>query len=49
MQQKQYSRAIEYFKAAEDCPDKPSSNDLRAKRDECLRAIREIEENRKQN
>lgn len=48
MQQKQYSRAIEYFKAAEDCPDKPSSNDLRAKRDECLRAIREIEENRKQ-
>lgn len=48
MQQKQYSRAIEYFKAAEDCPDKPSSNDLRAKRDECLRALREIEENRKQ-
>lgn len=48
MQQKQYSRAIEYFKAAEDCPDKPSSNDLRAKMDECLRAIREIEENRKQ-
>ena len=47
MQQKQYSRAIEYFKAAEDCPDKPSSNDLRAKRDECLRAIREIEEIRK--
>lgn len=46
MQQKQYSRAIEYFKAAEDCPDKPSSNDLRAKRDECLRAIREIEEER---
>ena len=49
MQQKQYSRAIEYFKAAEDCPDKPSSNDLRTKREECLRAIREIvEENRKQ-
>lgn len=47
MQQKQYSRAIEYFKAAEDCPDMPPSNDLRAKRDECLRAIREIEETRK--
>ena len=39
MQQKQYSKAIEYFRAAEDCPDKPSSNDLQAKRNECLRAI----------
>lgn len=46
MQQKQYSKAIEYFRAAEDCPDKPSSNDLQAKRNECLRAIKQIEEER---
>ena len=48
MQQKQYSRAIEYFKAADDCPDKPASNDLQAKRNECLRAIKQIEEERQQ-
>ena len=46
MQQKQYSRAIEYFNAAEDCPDKPASNDLKAKRDECLLEIRRIDEER---
>ena len=47
MQQKQYSRAIEYFKAAEDCPDKPSSNDLRVKRNECLKLIKEVEEQKR--
>ena len=46
MQQKQYSKAIDYFKAAEDCPDKPASNDLQAKRNECLKAIKQIEEER---
>lgn len=39
MRLKQYSRAIEFFNAAEDCPDKPTNNDLRAKREECLREI----------
>lgn len=46
MQKKLYSKAIEYFKAADDCPDKPASNDLQAKRNECLQAIRQIEEER---
>lgn len=50
MQQKKYSKAIEYFKAAEDCPDKPLSNDLNAKREECLKAIRDAEaEQRRQD
>lgn len=44
MQLKQYARAIEFFNAAEDCPDKPADNDLRAKREECIREINKATE-----
>ena len=44
MEQQKYTQAIEYFKAADDCPDKPDANDLASKIDECRRAIRAREE-----
>lgn len=48
MEQGKYSQAAEYFKAAEDCPDKPENNDLAAKRSECQREIQRIADRRRQ-
>ena len=44
MQKKQYNKAISYFNAAADCPDKPASNDLASKIAECRAAIQNITE-----
>ena len=43
MQQKQYAKAIEFFNAAADCPDKPANDDLARKREECRSAIAQAE------
>ena len=48
MRQKQFVKAIEFFNAAEDCPDKPSNHDLTQKREECRKAIRQTKEARRQ-
>ena len=48
MQQKKYAKAIEFFNAAEDCPDKPANHDLASKREECRKAIQQAEEARRQ-
>ena len=37
MQKKDYDKAIKLFELANDCPDKPDSNDLDAKIKECKR------------
>ena len=48
MQQKQYAKAIQFFDAAADCPDKPANDDLAQKKEECRRAIRQAEDARRQ-
>lgn len=48
MQQKQYAKAIQFFDAAADCPDKPANDDLAQKKEECRRAIQQAEETRRQ-
>ena len=48
MQQKQYAKAIQFFDAAADCPDKPANDDLAQKKEECRKAIRQAEDTRRQ-
>ena len=48
MQQKQYAKAIQFFDAAADCPDKPKNDDLAQKKEECRKAIQQAEDTRRQ-
>ena len=44
MQKKEYAKAIDFFRAANDCPDKPANNDLAQKMRECQNEIKKLEE-----
>lgn len=47
MSQGKYSKAITFLQAAKDCPDKPASDDLDRKIQECRDAIKRIEEEKR--